>query len=73
MKGIGKYPRLLKLVEMLNAKLAIDGIGPMKFFVVENPKSELASCLTTTSETNGDVKAIFREGFALSIVEQTLP
>lgn len=73
LKEIGKYPCLLKLIENLNAKLAIDGIGPMRFFVVENPDNELVSCLTTTSEANGDVKAVFREGFALSIVEQTLP
>lgn len=73
LKEMGKYPCLLKLIENLNATLAIDGIAPMRFFVVENPVSELASCLTTTTESNGDVKAIFREGFALSIVEQTLP
>lgn len=73
LKELNKYPYLLKLIEMLNAQLANIGVAPMRFFVVENPVSELASCLATTSETNGDVKAVFREGFALSIVEQKLP
>lgn len=73
LKEIGKYPCLLNLIENLNAKLEIDGINPMRFFVVENPNHELASCLTTTTETNDDVKAVFRQGFALSIMEQPLP
>jgi len=58
---------------LLNAQLAKDGIAPLRFFIVENEDDELANCLTTTTETNGDVKAVFRDGFALSVVEKTLP
>ncbi len=46
------YPKLRGLIRMLNSRLAVDGIAPLRFFVVENPVEEFATCLTTTNEAN---------------------
>jgi hypothetical protein len=72
LKMINKYPQLLGLIRVLNSQLALGGIAPLRFFVIENPVVEFATCLTTTQETNGDVKAVFSDGFTLSIVEQSI-
>lgn len=73
LKEINEYPHLLELIGMLNSNLAVAGIAPLRFFVIENPDDELKNRLTTTTESNGDVKVVFREKFDLSIVEQMLP
>lgn len=70
---IAKYPRLLELIEMLNAGLSQNQIQPFRFFVVQNSSSELADCLTTCREPNDDVKVVFRDGFKLNIAEKVLP
>jgi len=64
------YPQLRDLIRMLNFRLANNGIAPLRFFVVENPIEEFATCLTTTNEANGDIKAVFSSRFTLSIVEK---
>ncbi len=71
--ALGSYPRLLGLIGLLNARLAVEKVAAMRFFKVQNPDDELRSCLTTMEGTNGDVRAVFRDGFALSIVEHRLP
>jgi hypothetical protein len=55
---------------VLNSQLAVDGIAPLRFFVVETPVVKFATYHTTTQQTNGDVKAVFFDGFTLLIVEQ---
>ena len=71
--ALSGYPRLLNLLDIMNARLAGERIAALRFFIVQNSADELKSCLTTKEGTNGDVKAVFRDGFALSIVEQRLP
>lgn len=72
LRQVGKYPHLLKLIGLLNDKLGRNGIAPIQFFVIENPDKELANCLTTTSNSRGHVKAVFCQGFELSIKEHPL-
>lgn len=72
LKEVTKYPQLLNLIRSLNGQLDKDKIAPIRFFIVENEDDELANCLTTTTQTNGDVKAVFRDGFTLSVVEEKL-
>jgi hypothetical protein len=73
LKQINKYPHLLGLIRTLNGLLAGDGIGQLRFFVVDNADNELATCLTTSTAANGDVRVVFRDGFKLTIVEQVVP
>ena len=71
--GLHQYPNLVGLIRLLDTRLTSQGNGPMRFFLVNNPDVELDRCLTTEAGRNGDVRAIFREGFALSIAERLLP
>ena len=45
----------------------------MRFFLVENPDTELDRCLTTEAGVKGDMRTIFREDFTLSVAERLLP
>ncbi len=67
-----QFPNLWRLVATLNSKLKEKQIEPYRFFVVENPNAELATCLTTSLQPNKDVKVIFSEGFDLKVVEYPL-
>jgi hypothetical protein len=71
--ALSKYPKLSGLIRLLNARLRDEGAVAMRFFVVQNPDSQLKRCLVEKREANGDVKAVFRGGFALSISEQVIP
>ena len=64
---------LPKLVNKMDDKLAQIGVAPMRFLLVTTDGDELANCLTTTTEANGDVKAVFRDDFKLKVKEKALP
>ena len=64
-----KFPKLLKLIGMLNSRLEANGIAPMRFFLIQNAGSELNNCLDTVNEKNGDVKVVFRSDFTLLLDE----
>jgi hypothetical protein len=68
----GKYPHLGKLVRMLNTELAKSDAGAIRFFIIDNDKSEMKSCLTTVKQPNGD-QVIFTNGFRPNVVEWTNP
>jgi hypothetical protein len=67
-----KYPHLSKLVRKLNARLAQSGAGKIRFFIIDNEESELASCLKTVVQPNGDKKVIFANGFTPNVAEIVL-
>lgn len=69
LKRMAALPNLLSLIRLINTKLENDGILPMRFFVIENEAHEFADCLTTRTQANADVQAVFRDGFTLSIAE----
>lgn len=62
LRSLGSYPKLTKLIRRLNAKLALEGIGPMRFFIVSNADKELATCLIMKVD-GGDQKAVFHPDF----------
>ena len=66
---VDDYPYLQKLITALNERLDVLGVHPIRFFVIENPDKELATCLTTATASNGDVKAVFCDSFKLFINE----
>ncbi len=70
--ALNRYPNLVGLIRLLDIRLTGQGNGRIRFFLVHNPDTELDRCLTTETRTNGDVRAIFREDFALSIAERLL-
>lgn len=72
LKEISKYPHLRKLIEMLDNQLVKIEAAAIRFFIVNNPDDEIVNCLTTTTEANGDVKVVFREGFELSIIRKDI-
>ncbi len=63
------FPKLWRLVATLNSALAQWELGHLRFFIVENELAELKTCLMTSAQPNTVEKAVFREGFALNIVE----
>jgi hypothetical protein len=69
LKRHAALPNLLSLIRLINSKLEEGRIAPLRFFVIENEDADLARCLTTSAHPTGGVKAIFRSGFALRIVE----
>lgn len=71
--ALGQYPNLVGLIRLLNTRMTGQGAGPIRFFVVQNPDTELDRCLTTEAGTQRDVRAIFCENFTLSIAERLLP
>lgn len=71
--ALGRYPRLLELIGLLNARLAREKVAAMRFFMVQNLDDELKSCLMTKEGRKEEVRAVFRDGFALSIMEHRLP
>jgi len=60
-----RYKHLGRVVNMLNAKLAKSGVGAMRFFVVQNEKSELESCL----RIDANKKVHFVDGFVPDVFE----
>jgi len=64
-----RFPNLWRLLSALNVRLVEKGIGAFRFFIVENPWTELNTCLMTSAQPNGDVKALFCDGFVLNVVE----
>ena len=70
LEAMDQFPQLLGLIRILNRQLTDQRIEPLRFFVVRNSGEALQTCLTTTQETNGDVKVVFADGFSLSITEQ---
>jgi hypothetical protein len=68
----GKYPHLSDLVRMLNADLAISGAGEIRFFVIDNDKAKLKSCLRVDKQLNGDKKVIFANGFTPKVAEENI-
>ncbi len=73
LKTPAKWPRLFRLIRTLNSDLAEREVARMKFYVVENDDAELDNCLTTKTQPNGDVKAVFCDGLVLTINEYPLP
>jgi hypothetical protein len=63
------YPHLDSLVRMLNTKLAKSGAGEIRFFIIDNDKSEVNSCLVTEAQSNGYQKVIFTNGFTPNVSE----
>ena len=73
LKKCETFPNVLRLIGTLNSKLAEDGMNPLRFFVIENDDKDVNKCVTTAAQPNGDDKAVFRDGFALNIVEYAIP
>ena len=73
LQQLSMYSHLSKLVGKLNQKLAKSGAGAIRFFIIENDKSEFASCLTTVAKPNGVKKIIFADGFTPNVVEWLNP
>ncbi|HET9101290.1 MAG TPA: hypothetical protein VFN62_12915 [Acidobacteriaceae bacterium] len=69
LQQLSRYPHLSQLVGKLNEELAKSGAGAIRFFMIENDKSEFASCLTTVEQPNGDKKIIFADGFTPQVFE----
>jgi hypothetical protein len=69
LKQRGEFPNLWQLTSALNVKLVENGIAPFRFFVVENTKAELETCLMTLAQ-NSDIKVVFCDGFALKLTEE---
>ncbi len=72
LENISDYPKIQALIGALNAMLAEQGIGKLRFFVFEARDGVFDDCLSALKE-NGDIKAVFRKGFHYDIVEKKVP
>jgi hypothetical protein len=65
----GQYPRLSRLIKVLDLELAKAGVGKIRFFVIHNNNSQVESCLKNTPQNNGYSRPSFKPEFVPNIVE----
>jgi len=70
LRNIDEYPQLVQLIGRIDERLEENALRPLRFFVVENDESDLKDCLIAATTQNGDVRAVFRDGFTPTIVER---
>jgi len=72
MSAIHEWPRTWALIRELNQRLKYNDLDSLRFFLFEPDGGGYDDCLDAAKQENGDIKAVFRQGFRYRILEKTV-
>jgi hypothetical protein len=70
MSAINEWPRTWALIREMNQRLKDKDLDSLRFFLFEPDGGVYDDCLNVAKQDNGEIKAVFREGFRYGIVEK---